>query len=213
MRFLTRLFGDPVGRQMKEFYGEAKRETERKTKPLGEISKFIVSSAQDGVKAVLSDAPFENAKKQQEAEIFALYEFLYFYMHFVRRIAHAEMPAFKLAQLEKYIGTLISAVAIDAFFAHWGDDRKIKMRNEFFQNLNNAEKEYSNCKSLMGQAPMDEEALITGLSCNLSKVSGHPCDTLFFIRVSEIVLSAFDQTNLKALIISAGTVLDEKEIF
>jgi hypothetical protein len=61
------------------------------------------------------------------------------------RQAFGNLTKEQTQKLQDFLGPLISSVAIDSYFAHWPEDLKQKMTDEFYQKLNDAELEYTEC--------------------------------------------------------------------
>jgi hypothetical protein len=61
------------------------------------------------------------------------------------RAAASQLTEARISKLQAYLGPLISSTAIDSYCAHWPADLKQKMISEFYDNLNNAELEYTEC--------------------------------------------------------------------
>ena len=135
-------------REMKRRLAEIEKQVQIENKPLGEIGVAIVQAAtncRDAAKASIQ-APTE--KVRIEREIYIFYEFIYFFMHMTLRQAFGVLSATQMGKLQGYLGPLISSTAIDSYFAHWPDDIKQKMTNEFYEKLNESEMEYSESTKL-----------------------------------------------------------------
>jgi hypothetical protein len=131
---------DGSEREMKRRLAEIEKQIQIENKPLGEIGVAIVQAAtncRDAAKASIL-----------EREIYIFYEFIYFFMHMTLRQAFGVLNATQMEKLQSYLGPLISSTAIDSYFAHWPDDLKQKMTNDFYEKLNESEMEYSESTKL-----------------------------------------------------------------
>jgi hypothetical protein len=116
---------------------------EKEYSPTAKIGIAIICAAEhcrDRAKVFI--AP-QSEEEGQQREIVTFYEFLYFFMHMSNRQAFRTLTEAHIEKLHSSLGPLISAVAIDAYFAHWPTDLKDKMRGEFYEKLNVAELEYT----------------------------------------------------------------------
>jgi hypothetical protein len=77
------------------------------------------------------------------------YEFVYFFTHLMNRFALSILGNESRIKLQDKIGPLIVIPAISGFFDHWPEDRKEQLINHFYEDLNDAELDYSLCKDLL----------------------------------------------------------------
>jgi hypothetical protein len=145
MPIFSKLFGSSKRREVKNIFAETNKQVQEEYKPLGELGKAIIQASVNchDVAKRLINAPSE--KERQQREIFVFYEFIYFYIHLTLRHAFGNLTKEQTQKLQDYLGPLISSVAIDSYFAHWPEHLKEKMTDEFYQKLNDAELEYSEC--------------------------------------------------------------------
>ncbi|MGH9863335.1 MAG: hypothetical protein ACRD35_07925 [Candidatus Acidiferrales bacterium] len=179
MPIFSRLFGSSQEREIKKLFHETHKRVEKEYKPLGEVGRAIIQASTnccDSVKEIIN-APTEKERLQQE--IFIFYEFIYFYMHLTTRHAFVQLPEPQIRKLQGYLGPLISSVAIDSYFAHWPDDLKQKMTGEFYDKLNEAELEYTECTQFDSSGQGEQrltpklQALFTKLASNVANLCGH----------------------------------------
>jgi hypothetical protein len=157
---------------------DIKKQVRASLKPLEEVGEAIINAStncRDAIKGLIN-APTE--KERQQREIFIFYEFIYFYMHLTMRQAFASLPESSIKNLQGYLGPLISSVSIDSYFAHWPNDLKKKMTDEFYDKLNDAELEYAACtydkSSNDGEERMKNllAALFMKLASNVADLAG-----------------------------------------
>ena len=111
--------------------------------PISDISLAIVKASHACAEQANSILNIPDEKEKKEAEILMFYKFLYFFMHLTMRSAFSQLSKEQIASLQGHLGPCISSIAVDSFFAHWSENLKEKMRNEFYEKLNDAELEYS----------------------------------------------------------------------
>ncbi len=122
------------------------------------------------------------------------------------RAAAAQLSEGKIEKLQQYLGPLVSSVAIDSYCAHWPDDLKKKMMAEFYDNLNNADLEYTQCARAASTSPGEAGArermkvLFMSLASNVSKFvcDGHT-DIDVITQVFDHALNEWTAMDLGAL--------------
>lgn len=206
MRIFSKLFGSSKEREIKKLFAEIQKSVAKEVKPLSEVGRAIIkasANSRDAVKELI-DAPTE--KERLEREIFIFYEFIYFYMHLTMRHAFARLTEPEIRKLQSYLAPLMSSVAIDSYFAHWPDDLKEKMTDEFYEKLNIAEVEYTECTKFDSPEQGDERltqklrALFMKLGSNVSELSGHGNEIAVVAAATEVAISEWKSMNLDALI-------------
>lgn len=145
MAFFSKLFGRSQDRTLDRHFAEAKKQVDHEYGPMGEVSLAIVRAAMNSRDVITKDIVAPNEKARKQIEVFAFYEFLYFYLHMAMRAAASQLTEAQISKLQGYLGPLISSTAIDSYCVHWPTDLKQKMIAEFYDNLNNAELEYTEC--------------------------------------------------------------------
>ena len=81
------IFGSRDEREVKRLLKETQAEVERTTKPLGDVGLAIVKASHTCSEALKPKFKIADAKEKQQAEIYVLYEFIYFFMHLTMRSA------------------------------------------------------------------------------------------------------------------------------
>lgn len=213
MSIFSKLFGSSEESKIKRLFSETEKRVNREYEPLGKVALAIgqaASNCRDAVKNLLL-ASTEKERMHQEVHVF--FEFIYFYMHLTMRSAFVQLSEPQLQKLQGHIGQVISAAAVDSYFAHWPDDLKQKMVSEFYDKLNEAELEYSECTKT---APIEQgepalhqklQALFMKLGSNVSILSGHSEDDLaVIIPVADIAIQEWKRMRLEDLIVDVKSV-------
>jgi hypothetical protein len=155
--------------QAEKILQQTKHEVDELRRSIGDLALAIVSA---GWKCSQSVKP--PAQHPQLQEIYVFYEFLYFFLHLLNRQAHRKLSPNIRAKVQDELAAIIVPTAIDTFCAHWPEKLKSGIRQEFFQNLNDAEREYASCKRLFPEkTPIEDTALCSRLAMNISKHAGY----------------------------------------
>jgi hypothetical protein len=129
--------------EWKRRLAQIEKQVQEENRPLADIALAIITAAttcRDATKNLIQAA---DEKQRIEREVYIFYEFVYFFMHMTMRHAFPALTSARLAELQEYLGSIIPSVAIDSYFAHWPEDRKERMRSQFFDKLNETEMEYT----------------------------------------------------------------------
>jgi hypothetical protein len=162
-------------------------------------------------------------EKSQETSykwVEVLYEFAWFFMHLTSRVIFSRngLGEEKGTMLQNRLAALIVGPTVDAVFGHVPKDLKERMKTEFFENLNRAEVEYSNCGELVGGSEerttveviatgLTRRGLIDQLADNIAKTLGRPLDVVILGRVKDVALAASQSMNLMELVQASGREL------
>lgn len=178
MPVFSKLFGSPKEREAKKIFSELLTKVEKECEPMGEVGLAIVRASTNCRDAFKGQIQAATEKERLEREMYIFYEFIYFYMHIMLRHAEVQLIESQMEKLQNFLGPLISSVAIDSYCAHWPDDIKGKIIDEFYKKLNEALLEYSLCtfdqsKKQGGRASPERQmqmihALFTRLGLNIS---------------------------------------------
>src|SRR6266851_3230552 len=122
---------------------ETERRVDKQCVPMGKLAWSILEASincRDSVKPVIriseSCAPLE-----QEAYIF--FEYAYLFTHLAMRDAIGALPMSLLGEVQQYVTTLVSKVAVGMYFEHWSSERKEAINKQFVEKLNEREAEFS----------------------------------------------------------------------
>jgi hypothetical protein len=128
---------------------------------LSNLSKKIFESAalcEEIVKPYLEERFKKDSKEFDRKYITTLCEFMYFFMHFTNRLAFHYLGKEKREKLQDELSPPTIHATIEALFGHWPQNLKNGIKEEFYQNLNNAEIEYSTCKEIFLTPEQDVSA-------------------------------------------------------
>ena len=208
MSMLSRLFGSSDDERARRIINRAEREAAETLQPLGNLAIAIAKASQDcaGQMKPMLDVP--DGKEKKEAEVLVFYEFVYFFMHMTMRSASVQMTEQQIQKLQGYLGPLISSTAVDSFFAHWPEDMKKKIRDEFFDKLNDAEMEYSACKELLSEKnPLTGDSLFSKLARNVVELCGNSMNPAVLTLVISAGADAYKGLQLDTLVKNASKAL------
>ena len=210
MPISSKLFGSSKQREIKKMLAETHKQVQEEYKPLGELGKAIIQASvncRDAVKRLIN---MPSEKERQQREIFVFYEFIYFYIHLALRQAFGNLTKEQTQKLQDYLGPLISSVAINSYFAHWPEDLKQKMTDEFYQKLNDAELEYAECTDRIQFDSSKEKqerikdifnALFLKLSFNVANLACNDENNLALtVPVMEVAMNEWIRMRLNKLI-------------
>lgn len=138
-------FDSPKEHEAKKYFDELLLKVEKKYKPIGEVGWAIVRASSNCRDAFKRQIQAATEKERLEHEMCTFYEFIYFYMHIMLRHAEVQLTEPQIEKLQNFLGPLISKVVVNCYCAHWPDDIKGKMIDEFYEKLNEALLEYSLC--------------------------------------------------------------------
>src|SRR5262249_25810958 len=138
--------------------------------PLGNLSLAIVQAANDSLRELAPTLGISLDGKPTEQRILVFYELLYFYSHLTLRFAVAGgLTEPQIAKLQSYLRPLLPSTAVDAFFKHWPNELKTKMQSDFFEKMNDAELEYTQCKTLWSkEQPFGNMSIFGRLANNIA---------------------------------------------
>lgn len=124
-------------------------EIEQKHRPISNLAQAILLgslSCGEALKPYLAD-PTQKVKPSLFPAV--CYEFIFFFAHLMNRNALSILGNDGRIKLQNEIAPLIVIPAISGFFDHWPEDIKEKMINDFYEDLNDAELDYSACLGLL----------------------------------------------------------------
>jgi hypothetical protein len=208
MSFFSKLFGSKNKQKAKHAFEETLIEIRRTTKPMEDIGTAIIKASSDCYQQIESNINAANEKDKMEAQFLVLYEYIYFFMHLTMRTASTYMTEQQIKHLQGFLGPLISATAVESFFAHWPEELKEKIRNEFYDNLNNAELEYSTSKEMFSDKnPLTGDSLLAKLGRNISEKSGNSMNPVAITIIMRSALEAYKEMKLDLLVQEASKII------
>jgi hypothetical protein len=152
---------------------------------------------------VKEDIDFSTDKERERQWLFILHEFLYFLMHMTNRTAFSVLGHEGRCRLQDELIAAVPISVVEATCGHWPADMKHKLVEEFIQNLDTAEIEYSQCKQLISES-LSEDALLTKLSFHVSELAGRGRQIGCVSRIIGVANDAVITLNLRQLISSAS---------
>ena len=208
MGIFSRSFGLSDEERAKRIISQAEGEVQETLKPLGNLALAIVKASKDCANQIHTMLDIPNVEEKKEVEILVFYEFLYFFMHMTMRSAFAQLREQQIEKLQSYLGPLISSTAVDSFFAHWPEDMKEKIKDEFYEKLKDAELEYSMCKELLSEKnSLTGDSLFSKLARNVAELSGNSMNPAVLTLVITSAVDVYNGLKLDVRVKKAGEVL------
>lgn len=182
---------------------------QRENKPIFELGMAIASVAMQGGQAMRSKIVADSEDKANEQFIYVCYEFLYFFIHLTDRIAFQKLGPERRSKLMDALDPLIVGPSVDAFFDHWPEDLKAKMRTEFRGKLNDAQRGYAECKGMVSDSnPITGNSLLSTFARNVAELCGNsPTDPIAHMIPYGIAAESYKQLELGKHIESVSKVL------
>jgi hypothetical protein len=175
--------------------------------PLETLSLAIVVAADKSSRIITGR---RDGAVASTADIFVFSEFLCFFLHLTMREAfELRFQEVKMEKLRNYLGPLMSGTAVDSFFKHWPEDRKSKLRSDFFDMLNEVEVEYSMCEPLLmsKEGPLAGNTLLSKLAGRVAAAAGHPDDRKTMLAALSAAVDAIEEAHLNELEARTGVAL------
>ncbi len=82
------------------------------------------------------------------SSVLVLYEFLFFFLHLTMRAASSRASRPNVEMLQRYLAPLVASTAVDSACPGRSETLKARIRDEFYENMNHAELEYSTATQL-----------------------------------------------------------------
>jgi hypothetical protein len=172
--------------------------------PFQVLGLAIIHAANQCTKRMKPLFPSAKAKSDTaEIEMYVFFEFLFFFMHMTNRSAHSQgFTSEQIEKLQQSVYPDVIAVAIDSFMLHWPEEYKVKIRDEFYDNVNSADVEYSTSKRLMseGYKPLSGDSLLDKLSRNVAAKMDKPYNPEVLIQALTAALEELRNANLLKLV-------------
>lgn len=208
MKIFDKILGSKDKYSLKKKYSEIKKQTDYTYEPVRKICLSIVQAAENCKQILKTDLNFEDKKEKDLAEMLVFYEYLYFFMHLTLRLAFNKFTKTQMEKLQEYMGPVIVGTAIDSYIKHWPEDLKEKMKNEFYDKLNQAELEYSECKVILDKDnPFSDKALFTKLAKNLTEVTGYNNNPAKIVEIISTSIGEYAKMDLNKLVDEAVNTL------
>lgn len=208
--FIERLFGVETSKgKALRLLAKAQTWTAQVYGPLGELAQGVIKASWEsyqGLRGILSFVEPPSMK-----QVFTFYEYFFFFLHMVFRIAHQQgFSEGQMQRLQAYLGPVLTGTAIDTFFKHWPDSKKTAMRNEMFENLNRAEGEYAACSVMFVKGnPWETESSFGRVALNVAAVWDRSSNPLVLAAAKMKALEAFARFPLDEVLARVATVIDQ----
>jgi hypothetical protein len=217
------LLAEAAGRYLEERQLTLPPQGETSPSAIAELSHAILATSlhcTEALKPVIRERFGEKSQDTSYKWVEVLYEFTWFFMHLTNRVIFSRngLGEEKGTMLQNRLAALIVSPTVDAVFGHAPKDLKERMKTEFFENLNRAEVEYSNCDGLVGGSEerstaeviatgLTRRGLVDQLADNIAKMLGCPLDIIILGRVKDIALAASQSMNLAERVQASGREL------
>jgi hypothetical protein len=199
----NRLGGSTVRRKLR-----ADLERELHQSPVFQLGQDIIVACWNCREAVRPLLERTQEKDKTLALTEATFEFVYFFLHLASRVAYTTLGLAKRELLTRMLGEQVPQTFLDALFGNWPIQLKDGMRSEFFQNLNNAEQEYSQCHALLPRKDvLSDESLFSTLARNVARHLGHDKTADAIGSVQAVALLEYGRLRLEERIRQVGNRL------
>jgi hypothetical protein len=115
--------------------------------PIGALALPIVAGSWQCTQAVtpyLKPHQERFTKEPLIQQAYILNEFLYFFIHIMKRHANDQLSAEDSKKLQAIVLPLVvRSAAVDAFFGHWPQEYRSGIERDFYKVLDDVEKEYA----------------------------------------------------------------------
>jgi hypothetical protein len=199
MSFSSKLFGSKQQHQL----AQMREEAEKRAQPIVFLGNAIFESALVCAEAIRPQIDFPSEREREREWVFILHEFVYFFMHMTNRAAYRDD---RRTRLQQELGASIPTAVTEAVCGHWPAELKSKLVGEFFQNLNNAELEYAECKQIFSES-LAEDAILTRLAFNVSEHTGRGRDIAAVTIVITTTLEVYTAIRLDDLVTNTRSAL------
>lgn len=188
-------------RVVRSIVEESRNDAARKLKPLDAVGRTILLASEkcrDGIKPWIITS---NENDLHRMEMFAFYEFVYFFMHFTMRVAFRVMTDAEKKHLGKHLLRYVASVSVDASFERMPPDLRKRMIVEFCTNLQTAERQYASrapgdvLAAREEKAVRERDALFMALGENVAQAIGRQGDSDLKLAVATLAanrLAAMD---------------------
>jgi hypothetical protein len=145
LSIFSRFFRNTDERKFEQIADRARSDATRQLGPLNDIGLAIVRAATNCRDGVGSFVESKGQEERDKSQMFAFFEFMYFFMHLTMRAATTVMTEPEIKVLQRHLGPFMASVAVRSYFDHWPEDMKTKMTRSFYDDLNDAEIDYAKC--------------------------------------------------------------------
>lgn len=126
------------------------------------------------------------------------YEYLFFFLHMADRIVLSELGPEVRANFQNSLYPLVQKGSTEAFCRDWPREIKEKINADFVVNLNSANYEYAQCKSIYDQeAPLAKSSVVGNLGHRISSVLSMDKNLSLLMTCTGVGLNALSILDLK----------------
>jgi hypothetical protein len=179
--------------------------------PFWKLGIGIINAAYSTMQNLAPVFGFATKGTPSSNQLTMFYEFVYFFAHMMLRTAsHRGFNQQQFQKLKDFLGPLLASAAVDSYCGHWPDEFRKGLWNEFYQNLNAAERDYSECQGLVSQEfPLDRDTLFGRLAANVAELWSRSYDDIAKVQVAKAALDAFKAMQLERLVSDVAAVIDQ----
>lgn len=208
MSLFAKLFRTRAERDFGRMHENASRKTEMAFKPIRRLSLEIVNTSTNCLNQIKAQGLIGTEKNEAEIwqEMFAFFEFLYFFMHMMMRTAFSVLSETELQHLQNHIAPLLATTTVNSWCRHWPEDKKMTLVHDFSSNLNEAEIEYANCSHVDPRLTHEEKSelicqnLFIRLGQRVAGVVGEEANPGTALAVLNIASAEFAKMKLRQYI-------------
>jgi hypothetical protein len=186
------------------------------------LSAKILQFSQKGAELFNTELGEEHSSDSKEYQLKffqILSEFIYFTLHITNRIVFSKLGQEKRIKFQKVLLPIVAQMIIELYFEHWPRKYKKGIKNDFIDNLNNAEIEYSKCKTIFNKEILTKNnpriydadiGLINQLCFNLGEIMNEEREILnidLHLLVVEHSTSLFKEKEFENIVIYIGNTI------
>jgi hypothetical protein len=168
--------------------------------PILKVIQAILESAYESANIIKPNIGFLTDQENKTRWTLVYNEFLFFYLHFFNRTALSEIGEAKTVELQNLIGPVVVDAVVETFYREWSHDLICGLKSEYYNNINNAEMEYSQCNCIIDENnPFSHKSLLIQLSRRVTHLCSTPTDKKLIWLVIETSFNAIKTMQLHKL--------------
>lgn len=140
----SKIYGKSKDPDQDQVFKDIQRQVINDFIPLEQLGLAIVA-ASTNCRDKFNSKNRNHLKDRTRQEILIFREFMYFFIHISLRQASWYLSDSAVCYIKGYLIQLLSSAVIDSYFVYWPSDLKEKMTSEFYEKVNDTEKEYTVC--------------------------------------------------------------------
>jgi hypothetical protein len=204
MSIFSKFFRSSDERRVEQIVDQARKDATRQLAPLSNLGLAVLkasASCRDGVGSFIVS---KTEEKRAEAQMFAFFEFMYFFMHLTVRAATNVMTEAEIKVLQRHLGQFMASVAVRSYFDHWPEDLKTRMTRDFYADLNAAEIDYAKCSAFDSPSPAEDRSaeiatrLLSRVDARVASVIGS--EPLSSSKIAKLAFDEWANMNLVNLL-------------